>query len=283
MAKRGKRFKEASYKSRKQIKENIKDAKKSKKGKRFKRKRKKMLLALLFMLLFIIIFVIASINIISWFKDSKENEKITEDIANKIIVDETKENDDTEKYTVNFSELKSQNEDTVAWLKVNGTNIEYPVVKSKDNSYYLTHSFDKTNNGIGWLFADYKNKFDGNDKNIIIYGHNRRDKSMFGTLRNALEEKWYNVEENRKIHFITEDENSIYEVFSIYKIKSEDYYIQTEFTDKSFKEFVETIEGRSIKDFGTDVSEKDQILTLSTCDNNNKYRVVVHARKIQTQ
>ena len=65
-------------------------------------------------------------------------------------------------------------------------------------------------------FADYKNKFDGTDKNIIIYGHNRRDGSMFYTLKNILNKEWYEKEENLKVKFITEKEETIYQVFSVY-------------------------------------------------------------------
>ena len=56
--------------------------------------------------------------------------------------------------------LKQENSDTVAWLKVENTNIEIPVVQAKDNSYYLTHNFNKKYNVAGWVFADYKNKFE---------------------------------------------------------------------------------------------------------------------------
>ena len=70
---------------------------------------------------------------------------------------------------INFEKLKSQNSDTVFYLKVNNTNISYPVVKYSDNNYYLNHSFDKSKNSAGWLFADYKNKLDGSDKNKKIY------------------------------------------------------------------------------------------------------------------
>ena len=163
---------------------------------------------------------------------------------------------------------------------MNGTDIEYPVVQATDNAYYLTHSLDQSYNGAGWIFADYRNIVDSTDKNIVIYGHNRRDGSMFGTLKKILKEEWYNDENNWQIKFITEKEEIIYQVFSIYKIENEDYYITTDFFDNSFGEFIETIKNRSIKDFGVQVNENDQILTLSTCDNNNKYRVVLHAKKL---
>jgi len=202
-------------------------------------------------------------------------------VSESITIDENKQEDNTTKYSVDFEKLKKQNEDTVGWLKVEGTKAEYVVVKSDDKDYYLNHNFEKKYNEAGWIFADYRNKVDGTDKNIVIYGHNRRDGSMFGTLKNILKEDWYSNEENRKVTFITEDENSTYEVFSVYQIENEEYYITTEFKEDEFKEFIKTIEGRSITDFNTKVTEEDSILTLSTCADNNKYRVVLHARKIK--
>jgi len=103
---------------------------------------------------------------------------------------------------------------------------------------------------------------------------------MFGSLKNILDETWYNNQENRKIIFITENETSIYEVFSIYKIQNEDYYIKIDFNDKEFSKFIKTITKRSIKDFEVSVTEEDTILTLSTCANNNKDRIVLYAKKI---
>ena len=188
--------------------------------------------------------------------------------------------DDVNKYSIDFESLKQKNPDTIAWLKVNGTDIEYPVVKTTNNDYYMTHSFDKSYNSSGWAFMDYKNKCDGTDKNMVIYGHNRRDGSIFGTLQNILTEEWQNNSENFKIPFITENEKAEYQVFSVYKIEKEDYYITTNFGNNTeFKKFIDEIKSRSEKDFGIEVTENDNILTLSTCANDSRYRVVLHARK----
>ena len=108
----------------------------------------------------------------------------------------------------------------------------------------------------------YKNKFDGTDKNIVIFGHNRRDGSMFGTLKNVLEKKWYTNENNKYITLVAEKKSYKYEIFSVYKIKDEDYYITTGFDNNDkFKEFVDTLKNRSIYDFGNLVEKTDKIKT----------------------
>ena len=259
--------------------------KQNKKGNRYKEntKRKvktnKNLIPNIILIFFIILFVFSGFKIIMWFLNNRENKKIAEEISQAITINE--ENvEEKEKYKVDFQTLKEKNSDTVGFLKVNGTNIEYTVVKGTNNSYYLKHNFNKESNSAGWIFADYKNKVDGTDKNLVIYGHNMRDDSMFGSLKNILNDDWHNEEENKYVTFITENDNSIYEVFSVYQVADEDYYITTDFKDNEFNDFIKTIKSRSKFDFGVDVNENDNILTLSTCANNNKYRVVLHAKKI---
>ena len=245
-----------------------------KKNKRYK----KVILNIIIYMILLLVLIYSGIKIFKWYKDKTNNNRITEQIKSTVMVNEDK---NKEEYVIDFNKLKEKNNETVAWIKVNNTNVEYPVVKSTNNSFYLNHSFDKSKNSAGWIFADYKNKFDNTDKNIVIYGHNMRDGSMFGSLKNILSSDWYDNEENTNIVLYTEKEESIYKVFSIYKIESEDYYIKTEFSNENeFEKFIETLKKRSIKNFNIDISKEDSILTLSTCANNNKYRVVLHAKKM---
>lgn len=240
------------------------------------------IIKILMLIVFSTLLVISLWKIVNWYINNKQNEKIMKSLENSIIIEVTDEDEVAkEKYNIDFDSLKQTNEDTVAFLKVNGTKVEYVIVKGDDNKYYLNHNFEKEYNTAGWIFADYKNKLDGADKNIVIYGHNMRDNSMFGSLKNILKKEWYDNEENRYVTFVTEDEQSTYEVFSIYQIEKEDYYIKTDFTDKEFEEYLKIVKERSIKDFNIKITNKDNILTLSTCANNNKYRVVLHAKKVK--
>jgi len=252
------------------------------KGKRYskdKKHYKKIIISIIF-IIFVSIMIVTGIKIFVWTKENKKANDIIDDIKNTIYVDENIENKD--KYNVNFEELKQTNSDTIAWIKINGTNIEYPIVKTTNNDYYMTHTFDKSYNSAGWVFMDYENRFNGTDNNMVVYAHNRRDGTLFGTLKNILTEEWQSNEENYIIPFITENEKSEYQVFSVYKIENEDYYITTNFrTDNEYQKFIDKIKSRSVKDFETNVTIEDSILTLSTCADNNKYRVVLHAKKVK--
>ena len=252
-------------------------------GKRYIKTKKKLsfkkIISFILLICFLILFIYSGKKIINYVLDNKKNQELMSDVSDLISVEKSPD-DNEETYDIDFAKLKEKNSDTIGFIKVNGTDIEYVIVKAQDNDYYLRHNFEKQENVAGWIFADYRNKFDGTDKNIIIYGHNMRTGKMFATLKNVLDNKWQNEENNRYITFITENEVAKYEVFSVYEIEDEDYYITTEFSDGSFEQFVNKLKSRSLYDFGVDISEQDSIITLSTCGNNNNYRVVLHAKKI---
>lgn len=241
-------------------------------------KKKSKILITLIQIVLIAVIIFSGIKIIEWIKSNKKNKDIMSEIKENVVINNEMDSNN-EEYKIDFAKLKQKNSDAIAWIKVNGTDIDFPVVKGTDNSYYLTHNFDKEKNKAGWIFADYRNKFDGTDKNIIIYGHNMKDGSMFASLKDVIKEEWYNNENNKYIALITENENCKYQVFSVYQIETEEYYLQTNISN--FKEFVEKIKGRSKKDFNVDIKETDSILTLSTCADNTKYRVVLHAVKVK--
>lgn len=182
---------------------------------------------------------------------------------------------------VDFNDLKNINPSTIGWIQVNGTNINYPFVQTNDNKYYLNHSFNKSKNSAGWVFMDYRNNISVLDKNTIIYAHGRLDNTMFGSLKNILTSGWLNNKNNYIVKLSTEYENNLWQVFSVYKIKTTNDYLQISFiSNESFLEFTDKLIKRSNFNFNTKVNENDKILTLSTCY-NEKEKVVLHAKLIK--
>lgn len=173
------------------------------------------------------------------------------------------------------------NSDVVGWLKVNNTNIDYPVVQAKNNDYYLKHNLYNEQDKNGWIFMDYRNSLYNMDDNTIIYGHNMYYSGvMFGTLSRAYKKDWYSNPENQVISFDTMYESMQYQIVSIYKVSKTTDYLKTYFADEEeYNKYVQMILGRSIHDFEIDVQYGDKILTLSTCTGENE-RLVVHAKKI---
>lgn len=244
----------------------------------------------------------ASFNILRLLDWNKDNTK-TNDNINKISntkTEEIKDNENTELIStpddkesdywyyitfplikVDFTELIKKNEDTIGWINVNNTNINYPVVQSTDNNYYLTHSYDKKENEAGWVFLDYRNNKDFTSKNNIIYAHSRLDKTMFGSLSKVLKQSWYKDKSNHIIRLSTPTEDSLWQIFSVYVIKEETYYITTSWpSDTEYLDFLNTIKERSKYNFNTELNTNDKILTLSTCYSDTE-RTVVHAKLIK--
>ena len=185
---------------------------------------------------------------------------------------------------IDFNKLLSLNNEIVGFLKVTGTAINYPIVKGSDNSFYLNHGFDKKENAAGAIYLDYRNDLENLSRNNIIYGHGRIDGTMFGSLNNLLEKDWFNNEDNHFIKVITPYNKMIFEIFSVYLIPKESYYLTTYFIgDEYFAKFLTKITTRSIYNFNSVVDIKDKILTLSTCKDNFGMRLVVHAKLIKKE
>ena len=184
---------------------------------------------------------------------------------------------------VNFTDLLAKNSDTVGWIKIDGTKVNYPVVQADDNDYYLNHAFNGSSNAAGWIFADYRVNFKDFGKNTIIYGHNMNNKTMFGSVPSMLNGNYLNNSENYYIKISTPSSNSVWKVFSIYTIEPEVYYLKTNFKTEPYENFLNTLKNRSIYNFGIDVTTDDKVLTLSTCDNTGTKRVAVHAKMISIE
>lgn len=222
--------------------------------------------------------------------DKNEVIALLDDTNNQII-------DDIDKYSyeywaysnitmlnVDFSDLLKQNADTVGWLNVNNTTINYPIVQSGDNSYYLNHSFKKEESAVGWIFADYRSNLKDLERNTVIYGHGRLDNVMFGSLDDTLDSNWYTQPENQIIKISTPYKNMLWRIFSIYTIPAESYYLTHTFeNDESYMKFLNTLTERSMNDFNVKLDTNDKILTLSTCLDNNGNRIVVHAKLIKVE
>ena len=251
-----------------------------------------------------VILIILLVVLINWSLENKKTDDMLSDVYDAAEVKEIKETTTTlpaeekntteklkttslyDKYEsmnmleVNFDNLKSINPDTVGWIKVPGTKINYPFVHTKDNEYYLKHTFDKTSNKKGWVFLDYRNNIDNLSKNTILYAHGLVNNQMFGSMRNVVKQSWYNNKNNYIITVATPRGNQKWQVFSTYTIEPESYYITTSFKDNDeFNNFINTLKQRSLHNYGVEVSSNDKILTLSSCYDNKK-RMVLHAKLI---
>lgn len=235
---------------------------------------------LVFYITSIILLIYSGYLIIDWFIDNNQNKKAKNHIIE--VTNITKVTKDRYPYLkTNLSNLIKENKETVGWIQVPNTKINYPVVQSTDNEYYLNHNFYKSYNLAGWIFMDYRNILN-NDSNIIIYGHNRLDESMFGTLKKLLKDEYH--KSNKYIFFNTKDTMSTYEIFSVYTINAKDFKANTNFNnDSEYTDYLDNIKNLSIINFNNKVTYKDKIITLYTCSDNTNDRTIVHAKLVQAK
>lgn len=259
----------------------------------------------IFIILFLFLLIIFSLaKIISRESDNRKNEELINEINEIVIIDNVNNDskveiiNQTDDYSrndpywdyikfnlinVNFEKLKKLNTDTVGWLNIPGTNINYPFVQTNDNSFYLNHTFNKEYNSAGWVFLDYRNNINNFDKNTIIYAHSRLDKTMFGSLANTLKKEWLYNTDNHIVKISTEIENTLWQVFSIYHIPTNNDYTKINFDNSTdFLEFIDIITQRSYYNFNTKINENDKIITISTCYNNYE-KLVLHAKLIKKE
>ena len=180
--------------------------------------------------------------------------------------------------SANEEELKSINSDYKMWIQIENTNINYPVVQGSDNDYYLKHNFRKESNISGTVFVESANDID-NDKNIILYGHNMRNGTMFNNITNYKEESFFN--EDNKISIIMNNTLYEYEVFSVYvKNVSEvnlaiGFASEDEFINYAYNEAEESLYKKDV-----DFSAEDNLITLVTCSYEfTDARTIVVARR----
>ena len=207
-------------------------------------------------------------------KDNNQNENKTPEEPS-IPNDDTTPKDNRNPIIVALKEL---NDETVGWLNVPGTNIDYPVVKAKDNAYYLRHNFKKEKDYNGWVFMNYLNSAEMLDKNTIIFAHNRYYSNiMFGTLNKVGKKTWYQNIKDNLITYSDINKEMKWEVFAAYTVPVTDDYLETNFsTDEDFNNFIKMIRSRSVISSDLEIKSTDKILTLSTCADINT-RFVVHA------
>lgn len=190
-------------------------------------------------------------------------------------------NEEYENIKTKILALKRYNSDIWGWITVPGTDIDFPIMFSGDNEYYLTHSVSKENNKNGAIFADGRTEEHLEDnKNLIVYGHNMSTTGiMFSQLVDYTREDIFN---SRPVIISTLDGIYTYEVFSIYSTVSTYNYIRTYFgNSEHFLSFVDTCRQKSLYSKDITFSASDKLLTLSTCTNmrDNK-RWAIHAKLV---
>ena len=166
--------------------------------------------------------------------------------------------------------LRQTNEDVLGWIHIPDTPISYPLLQAEDNQTYLNKTWDGINNRVGSIYLECENKPDFSDFNTLIYGHCMKNGSMFGSLRDYSQQRYF--AEHPYVYITTEDRFLQYEIFSAYEapVVSDTYrlHVEDEETKRAVLEYSVT---NSVLEDAKVPTTADSILTLSTCTGTGTY------------
>ena len=231
--------------------------------------------------IFVMIFIISIIYIINYFINIRKTKSNIEEIR-KIMSDEniSIENNDNEK-EINYKieqlkKVQEQNEEIIAWVEIEGTEINYPVLQTNNNDYYLTRNYKKEYDRNGSIFLDYRYDFTKPSDNFLIYGHNNNNGLMFDNLLEYENKTYY--EKHPIINLTTAEEDAKYKIIAV--LKSEAYKnLQNEFlyynyidfeSDNEYYNYINNCKNNSLYEISENVDSRTKLLTLSTCEYSKK-------------
>ena len=211
------------------------------------------------------------------YKKRREAQKLASEVRTAANIESGEE---APKNPINFSELQKKNEDIYAWITIENTQIDYPIVQAyeEDDDFYLDHNINKQYDINGSIYTERANSLDFYDPNTLIYGHNMLDGSMFQNLHKFRNKKFF--DENKYIFIYTEGHILKYEIFAAYKSDNRHILNSYDFSDKEvFKEYLKKAQNPQSLEVNrrdVDLDENDKIITLSTCiGNETQYRYLV--------
>ncbi len=182
-----------------------------------------------------------------------------------------------------YDSLLAINSDCIGWIRIDGTDIDYPVVQAADNSYYLHRNFNQESANCGTIFLDYRNDIDLTREHLILYGHQMKDGSMFKQLNGYKDQDF--CTEHPEITLYLRNKKYIYEVAAVYVTniaRSGGYYNYLHYNTR--KEQIEYLQQKmaayQLYDTGMTVNESDELLSLSTCEySSTNGRLIVLAKR----
>lgn len=265
-----------------------------------KQKKKKVIVDYLLTCIIIVaigIFLYAGYNLFMIYNEYKEGEETysqmqefvqeNDSISDENASDQNEENEDDTAdtpedtpvleapITVDFQQLKEVNEDIVGWIYMEAIpSISYPIVQGEDNEYYLKHTVEGKRNSSASIFIDYQNTGDFSDANTLVYGHNMKNQSMFGLLKQY--KKAETCASSSYFWILTPEKNYRYELFSVREVSErDDVYALFSSNGEEFKTYLENMQAESLVPFNHTFDGTEKIVTLSTCTSSATKRCVV--------
>ena len=234
-----------------------------------------------------IVFLYSGFMLAKIYLEYKQGDDIYKSIANTVLVPvEATTSDNTEEKQLPFKydhqALLNINSEGVGYLYIPSIDLQLPLAQGSDNDYYLTHTFNRTYNGAGALFEDYRISNGLSASHIIIYGHNMKNGSMLAGLNKYLTPSFYQTEGNDTFYIYTENKLLEYKIFTVYVSEPiSDTYTYNFTNATALQEYAQSMKKLSYYNTGVEVSSATQIVTFSTCTGDGTQRVIVQGTFIK--
>lgn len=253
---------------------------KNKKAKHIKKAKKGKVITVICL----IIFIISMLYLVYYFYNGYKDKKSITDLQKEIPPIVTGEQ--ATQRMQKIQDLQQENNDIKGWIEIADTKINYPILQTTDNQYYLTHDYKKEKNRYGSIFLKNTCDINNNNSNLIIYGHNMKDKEMFNNLLQYQNQEFY--EQHKIVNITTENEEREYEIIAVFKSRvfyqNEKnvfrYYSVTSFENEiQYDDYISNVKKMQLYDTGITANYGEQLLTLITCEYSQENgRMVVVAK-----
>ena len=193
--------------------------------------------------------------------------------------------EEEDNFTVDFEALQAASPYAKGWMRISGLDVvDYPVVWYENDEFFLNHSWDGSSSRYGAIFMEAANVSDFSDCYTIIYGHNMKNGSMFGSLKKYQDQSFYE-ENGGKIKLYLPGETRTYQIFAArYADPTDQTVYMVGFAhDETFFNYLQNIKAQSLYDTGVEVNKDDNVIMLSTCANGGSSRFVVHAKLVDSK
>ncbi len=253
--------------------------------------RKALKALIIVLLVWVMIFSVSMI--IKTMQEYTEADEIYENLQSEFVETKSEENTDSDNtedsgepteavpISVDFTSLLEQNSDIVGWLYCPDTSVNYPVVQGKDNNQYLRADLNGKYLVSGTVFVDYRNGALGEDANYILYGHNMKNGTMFGSLVKYKEQFYY--DEHPILYYLTPDGDYKIELYTGLVVKRDSVIYSPNPAETEFAEFLAYAKEHSTFHSEVEIAEDDTLITLSTCSyeyNNARYILIGKLKRL---
>lgn len=239
---------------------------------------------IIILIICIAVFLVSAFKIFSYVQERKAASDAYSDLKQVVQVEDSRKSnteedkniDNGDSFSVDFDALSAINDDITGWIRCEGTKIDYPVMHTDNNDYYLSHLYDGKVNSSGAIFMDSRNEDINSDKNVVIYGHSMKNGTMFNSLKKYKDQKYY--ENYPEIMLYTPDGNYVMELVSGTIEDGYEDFLRFDFEDEDdYINYVQSFIDRSSFVSDVTVSSDDRIATLCTCSyekENARYVVI---------